>query len=214
MVPNDSQVRKVEDLADVGIEVNLRTGSHYCNLRQLEEYVPYEKIKLLHGGAPHNRLLSLMEGRANAVSLISPYTEVATELGFRNVFETGMVDVLAFIARSDMAESDVSAFLGSINEAIKRVNADPAKYKPLYMKIMYETFSGYPTEQKAKVTAATKIIQDRLEVVRWGELKPYEKETFSTINRWMASHNLLERPITYEQLVNNVPLEKALAARQ
>src|SRR5437867_6026192 len=82
-VPPDSKIRQVTDLADKEILVNLRTGSHYCNLRQLEEHVPYERIRLVHGGAPHNRLLALMEGRCTAASLISPYTEVAEELGDR-----------------------------------------------------------------------------------------------------------------------------------
>jgi len=211
-VQADSVTRNVEDLADVEIQVNLRTGSHYCNLRQLEEHIHYDRIRLVHGGAPHNRLLSLMTGDAKAVSLISPYTQVADELGFRKVFETDMVDVLAFIVRSDMPEADTGAFLDSINEAIRRVNANPAKYKPLYLKILAQTFEGYPQPQKSMVEAAAKKAESRIDVVRWTALKPYAEETFSTINRWMSSHNLLEHPITYEQLVNNAPLEKVLAS--
>src|SRR5207249_9928985 len=81
-------------------------------------------------------------------------------------------------------------------------------YKPLYLKILLETFGGYPRQLKRKATEATRRIEDSIQVVQWGEMKPYSKETFSTIQGWMTSHSLLERPITYEQLVNNRPLER------
>ncbi|HEV2226180.1 MAG TPA: hypothetical protein VGR56_05170 [Nitrososphaerales archaeon] len=212
MVPPDSRVKEVTDLADVEILVNLRTGSHYCNLRQLEDEVPYEHIRLVHGGAPQNRLLALMDGSAQAAALISPYTEVAAKLGFREVFKTSMVDVLAYVARSDLPESEVSSFLTAVEEAVNRIRADPARYKPQYMKVLKETLSGYPDEYKAKALAAAGAVEASVNTVQWGPLKPYAKETFSTIETWMESHSLLEKPITYDQLVNNKPLEEALGA--
>ena len=208
LVPPDSEIKGVADLADKEILVNLRTGSHYCNLRQLVEHIPYERIRLVHGGAPHNRLLALMRGRCTAASLISPYTELAEELGFRNVFQTNMVDVLAYIARSNLSENEVAAFLRAVEKAIDSIENDPTKYKPLYMKILLETFGGYPNQLKKKATEAARRIEESIQVVRWGKMKPYSKETFSTIQGWMTSHSLLERQITYEQLVNNRPLER------
>lgn len=211
MVPQRSSIAKVDDLADVEIQVNLRTGSHYCNLQQLEQHIPFDKIRLVHGGAPHNRLLSLLEGKAQAVALISPYTEVAQELGFRKVFQTSMVDVLAYIARSDLSQSEISKFLEGVEEAIRRVNANPAKYKPLYMRILRETFADYPEPTKSRVLAATAKVESMVKTVQWGELKPYAKETFSQIEGWMTAHSLLEKPVSYEQLVDNSPLQDALA---
>jgi len=82
------------------------------------------------------------------------------------------------------------------------------KYKTLYLKILLETFGGYPKQPMKKASEATRRIEDSIQVVQWGEMKPYSKETFSTIQGWMTSHSLLERPITYEQLVNNRPLER------
>jgi len=151
-----------------------------------------------------------MNGKAQAAALISPYTEVAEELGFKKVFQTKMVDVLAYIARSDLSESEISAFLRGVEEAIAWVKRNPAKYKPLYVRILRETLSGYPPQLRDKALRAAKRVEGRIGVVHWGELKPYSKETFSVIERWMTSHSLLERPITYEQLVNNAPLERVL----
>ncbi len=212
MVPPRSGIRKVTDLADVEILVNLRTGSHYCNLRQLEEHVPFERIRLVHGGAPHTRLLALLNGTARAAALISPYTELAEELGFRKAFQTKMVDVLAYIARSDLSESEISVFLQGVEGAIKHVKQNPKKYKPLYMRILRETIEGYPAGLREKALNAVNRTEERIKVVEWGELKPYAKETFSVIEKWMTSHSLLERPVTYEQLVNNAPLERVLTA--
>lgn len=210
-VPEDSPVAKVDDLADVDILVNAKTGSHYCNLRQLEERIPYEKIRLKHGGAPQNRLLSLLTGEAQAASLISPYTEVAEELGFRKVFETGMVDVLAYIARTDLPEAEVQRFLLAIERAVGEVQLNPTRFKPFYLQILRQTFDGYPAGLHKRTLSATKSAQARINVVQWGDLKPYSEETFSTIKGWMTSHSLLESKVTYGQLVNNAPLEHLLS---
>jgi NitT/TauT family transport system substrate-binding protein len=211
-VPRSSGINKVEDLADVDILVNAKTGSHYCNLRQLEERVPFEKIRLKHGGAPQNRLLSLMTGDAMAASLISPYTEVAEELGFRKVFETNMVDVLAYIAKSSLTEEQIGKFLHALDKAIIEVKSSPAKFKPFYLDILRQTFEGYPATISENVAQAVKAAEGRINVVEWGELKPYSEGTFSTIKGWMTSHSLLESNVTYGQLVNNEPLEHLLSS--
>ncbi len=210
-VPEDSGITKVQDLADVDILVNAKTGSHYCNLRQLEEKIPFEKIRLKHGGAPQNRLLFLLTGEAKAASLISPYTEVAEELGFRKVFETGMVDVLAYIARADLSEDEIQRFLLAIDRAIGEVQLNPARFKAFYLQILRQTFGGYPAGQLKKTLKATQSAEPRISVVQWGDLKPYSEGTFNTIKGWMTSHSLLESNITYGQLVNSAPLERMLS---
>ena len=209
-VKKDSKIRNVEGLRNVEVLVNLKTGSHYCNLRQLEEVIPYEDIRLVHGGAPHTRLLSLMKGEAEAAALISPYSEIATELGFKKVFETNTVDVLAFIARTELSEKQTTVLLRVLNEAIRMVKKDPEKFRPLYLKVLRETLKGYPPKYRAQALAATKKLQKQLPVVQWSELAPYAKETFDTIEKWMTSHSLLESAISYDSIVNNQPLNKLI----
>jgi len=210
-VPKDSKVKEVEDLAGVDVIVNAKTGSHYCNLRQLEEHIPFEEIKLKHGGAPQKRMLSLMQGEAPAAALISPYSEVAEELGFRKVFETGMVDVLAYIAKTQLPEDQIRIFLKALGAAIGEVKKDPAEFKPFYMEILRQTLQGYPQPLLDQVSRATEAAEKRISPVVWGDLKPYSEDTFSTIKGWMTSHSLLEGSISYGQLVNNRPLENLLS---
>ena len=210
-VTEGSGIRKVEDLADVDILVNAKTGSHYCNLNQLEAKIPYDRISLKHGGAPQNRLLSLMTGKAKAAALISPYTEVAEELGFRKVFETGMVDVLAYIAKASLPEAQIQRFLHAIDQAIGEVQLNPSRFKEFYIQILRKTLDGYPPALHTRAIKAVKTAEPRIEAVRWGSLKPYSEGTFSTIKGWMTSHSLLESEVSYSQLVNNTPLEHLLS---
>ena len=210
-VTEGSGISRVEDLADVEILVNAKTGSHYCNLSQLEARIPFEKIRLKHGGAPQNRLLSLMTGKAKAAALISPYTEVAEELGFKKVFETGMVDVLAYIAKTSLPEAEIQRFLHAIDQAIGEVQLNPSRFKEFYLGILRETLEGYPSGQHELALRAVKAAEGRISVVQWGDLKPYSEGTFSTIKGWMTSHSLLESEVTYGQLVNNAPLEHLLS---
>lgn len=210
-VKKGSKIRNVEGLRNVEVLVNLKTGSHYCNLRQLEEVIPYEDIRLVHGGAPHTRLLSLMRGECEAVALISPYSEIATDLGFRKVFETNTVDVLAFIAKTELSEVQTTSLLSALNEAIRRVKKDPEKYRNLYLKVLRETLRGFPIAQRTEASNSVKKLDKQLPVVQWSELKPYAKETFDTIEKWMTSHSLLESDISYESIVNNNPLNKLIS---
>lgn len=205
-VRRGSKIRSVEGLRNVEVLVNLKTGSHYCNLRQLEEVIPYQDIKLVHGGAPHTRLLALMEGKCEAAALISPYSEIATDLGLRKVFETNTVDVLAFIAKTELSEDQTTALLRALNEAIRSVKKDPEKYRPLYLKVLRETLKAYPSSKRTEAMKSVKKLEKQLPVVQWSELKPYAKETFDTIEKWMTSHSLLESTVSYESLVNNEPL--------
>lgn len=211
-VKKDSKIRDVEGLRNVEVLVNLKTGSHYCNLRQLEEVIPYQDIKLVHGGAPHTRLLALMEGKAEAAALISPYSEIATDIGLHKVFETNTVDVLAFIAKTELTEGLTTALLRVLNEAIRRVKKNPEKYRPLYLKVLRETLRGYPVKYKTAALKSVRKLEKQLPVVQWSELKPYAKETFDTIEKWMTSHSLLESDVSYDSLVNNQPIRNLISA--
>ncbi len=153
-----------------------------------------------------------MKGGCEAAALISPYSEIATELGFRKVFETNTVDVLAFIAKTELTEKQTTSLLRVLNEAIRNVKKDPEKYRPLYLKVLKETLEDYPRPQKTEALKAVKKLENLVPVVQWGELKPYAKETFDTIEKWMTSHSLLESDISYESLVNNRPLNKMISA--
>lgn len=201
-------IKTASDLAEIPIAVNMRTGSHYCVLSDLERVLPYENIKVVHGAEPQSRLRGLIDGKFQAVALISPYTELAVKLGFVKVAETKTVDVLAFVARDDIPMEVLSRYLASLNEAAKRLNSDPEKYRGLYVRTFRETFLGYPARLGSKINRMIDGISPTIPITTWGELTEYPKKSFDSLSIWMSKHNLLQSQVEYEDLVLHQPLEK------
>lgn len=201
-------IKSITDLASTPIAVNMLTGSHYCILRDLESFLPYSMIKLIHGGEPQVRLMGLLEGRFQAVALISPYTEIAVNLGYVKVSETKTVDVLAFVARDDVPIEYLSLYLEALNEAARRLNANPEKYRNLYVQTLKETFSNYPSKLRMRVLSAVEKISSTIPITTWGELVKYPKGIFNSLSTWMKKHNLLSSRISYEDAVLEEPLQK------
>ncbi len=200
-------IKTAKDLEEVPIAVNMKTGSHYCVLSDLERVLPYERIKVVHGAEPQSRLRGLIDGRFQAVAMISPYTEVAVSLGFMKVAETKTVDVLAFVARDDIPTETLSKYLASLNEAARRLTASPEKYRDLYVRIFRETFLGYPERLRSKINKMIDKIAPTVPITTWGELTQYPRESFDSLSIWMSKHNLLQTKIQYENIVLPQPIE-------
>lgn len=203
-------VKTARDLADIPIAVNMRTGSHYCVLSDLERVLPYEKIKVIHAGEPQVRLKGLLERRFQAVALISPYTEIAVKLGYMKVAETRTVDVLAFISRDDIESETLTKYLDSLNEAARRLSKNPEVYRPLYLKTLEETFSPFPARMRANQYKVIEEIGPSLPITFWSELEPYPKESYESLSLWMDKHKLLESAVQYEEIVLDKPLASVL----
>jgi NitT/TauT family transport system substrate-binding protein len=201
-------IKTAADLVDTPIAVNMRTGSHYCVLSDLERVLPYDTIKVVHGGEPQSRLKGLLEGKFQAVALISPYTELAVKLGYIKVAETKTVDVLAFVARDDIPMRDLSLYLASLNEAASRLNSNPERYRDLYIRTLKETFSGYPARLKSRVLSVVNKISSEIPITTWGELTEYPRQSFDSLSLWMNKHNLLQSKVSYEDVVLEGPLQK------
>src|SRR5579862_6092185 len=201
-------LNSARDLADIPIAVNMRTGSHYCVLTDLERVLPYEKIKVIHAGEPQVRLRGLLDGKYQAVALISPYTELATNLGYMKVAETRTVDVLAFISRDSIEKGIMTKYLSSLNEAAAKLSSDPEKYRSLYLKTLVETFQSFPVRTKRKLVQVVEEFGQSFPITRWSQLEQYPKASFENLSSWMDKHKLLESSVQYEEMVLSEPLTK------
>ena len=202
-------IKTAKDLAEIPIAVNMKTGSHYCVLSDLERALPYESIKVVHGGEPQSRLKGLVDGKFQAAALISPYTELAIKLGYPKVAETKTVDVLAFVARDDIPMDVMVKYLDSLNDASKQLVANPEKYRDLYIRTFRDTFAGYPEELKARINKIIDQIGSTVPITTWGELVSYPKESFDQLSTWMSKHNLLQSKVDYEKIILPQPLAQA-----
>jgi NitT/TauT family transport system substrate-binding protein len=201
-------IKTAADLAEIPIAVNMKTGSHYCVLSDLERVLPFSKIKVVHGAEPQSRLRGLLEGKFQAIALISPYTELAVQLGFVKVAETKTVDVLAFVARDDIPMEVLTRYLACLDEAAKRLKSKTESFRDLYVKTFRETFLGYPDDRRIRINKLIDRIAPTIPITTWGELTEYPKESFNSLSTWMTKHNLLESAVTYDSMVLNQPLEK------
>ena len=87
-VPQDSPVKRPEDLAGVPIAVGYQSGSHYSTIQALEQYMPADKINLTFAdGMLFHRLDQLIDGKAQASTLFSGPYYFAEQLGFRKVID-------------------------------------------------------------------------------------------------------------------------------
>ena len=201
-------IKTAADLADIPIAVNMKTGSHYCVLSDLERVLPFSKIKVVHGAEPSSRLRGLLEGKFQAIALISPYTELAVQLGFVKVAETKTVDVLAFVARDDLSGDLLTRYLACLDEAARKLKANPENYRSLYVRTFRETFLGFPAEWKTRINKMIDKLAPTIPITTWGELTEYPRESFNSLSTWMSKHNLLQANVQYENLVLSQPLEK------
>lgn len=201
-------IKTAADLSDIPIAVNMKTGSHYCILSDLERTLPFSKIKVIHGAEPHNRLKGLLEGRFQAAALISPYTELAVQLGFVKVAETKTVDVLAFVARDDIPMPVLTRYLAALDEAAKMMKASPERFRGLYVRTLRETFMGFPDDWRTRINKLIDKMAPTIPITTWGELTEYPRESFNSLSTWMSKHNLLEADVSYDSMVMSQPLEK------
>jgi NitT/TauT family transport system substrate-binding protein len=87
LVPQDSPVRRPEDLAGAAVGVGYNSGSHFATLQALEAVPPPDQIKLTFQGPPNERLDALLERQVPAGAMWGVPLYIAEALGFRKVLD-------------------------------------------------------------------------------------------------------------------------------
>ncbi len=126
----DSKIRRPEDLKDVPISVGMRAGSHFNVPFRLEKYLPLEHIKTVNTGGFGARLRALLDGEVEAASLLPPQIAMAEQLGLRKIMEDTF-HTLWWVPESFNSDM-VTRYLRALDRAEKAMDADLAKYLPLW----------------------------------------------------------------------------------
>jgi NitT/TauT family transport system substrate-binding protein len=126
----DSSIRKPEDLKDVPVSVGLRAGSHFNVPYRLEKYLPLASIKTVNTGGFGARLKALLDGEVEAASLLPPQIAMADQLGLRCVI-ADTFKTLWWVPDAASAQT-VRAYLNALERAEKAMDANLAKYLPLW----------------------------------------------------------------------------------
>ena len=192
VVRPDSQVFTGQQLAGKTVGVPFYFGTHYLALHLLEGFMPRQDIKLCrtsNGSRP--RFDAMMHGEIEATTLTEPYVTLAEKKGCRTICE-------AFYHGTEVASDRVDAetygaFNRAVREAVKRINADKAKY------LSY--FIDYHAKKDAEIAALTP--QDlRASRIVLCDPAPIPLDEMQRTYDWLKSWGMLEQTATPLALVN------------
>jgi len=177
-VPQDSSIKRPEDLAGVPIAVGYQSGSHYSTIQALEQYMPADKINLSYAdGMLFHRLDQLIEGKAQASALFSGPYYFAEQLGFRKVVDCTFM--MATMLTGDPDMEDVQKFFRALRRAQADIDLRPELYTKHYKKEFPKRF------------------HDKMDTRRWGPgerivFEPYSREIFDDSRAWIAEHGIFD----------------------
>ena len=137
----DSNIREPKDLKDVPISVGMRAGSHFNVPYRLEKYLPLANIKTVNTGGFGARLKALLDGEVEAASLLPPQIAMAEQLGLRKVMEDTF-HTLWWVPEGFDPEH-TKAYLRALDRAEKAMDANLAKYLPLWKLAVPAEFETY-----------------------------------------------------------------------
>lgn len=192
VVRPDSKVFTAQQLAGKTVGVPFYFGTHYLALHLLEGFMPREDIKLCRtSNGSRQRFDAMMRGEIEATTLTEPYVTLAEKKGCRTICE-------AFYHGTEVASDRVDAetygaFNRAVREAVKRINADKAKY------LSY--FIDYHAKKDAEIAALTP--QDlRASRIVVCDPAPIPLDEMQRTYDWLKSWGMLEQTATPLALVN------------
>ena len=97
---------------------------------RLEKFLPLEHIKTVNTGGFGARLKALLDGEVEAASLLPPQIAMAEQLGLRKIIEDTF-HTLWWVPDGSPPEV-VTGYLRALDRAEKAMDADLAKYLPLW----------------------------------------------------------------------------------
>ena len=192
VVRPDSKVFTGQQLAGKTVGVPFYFGTHYLALHLLEGFMPREDIKLCRtSNGSRQRFDAMMRGEIEATTLTEPYVTLAEKMGCRTICE-------AFYHGTEVASDRVDAetygaFNRAVREAVKRINADKAKY------LSY--FIDYHAKKDADIAKLTP--QDlRASRIVVCDPAPIPLDEMQRTYEWLKSWGMLEQTATPLALVN------------
>ena len=192
VVRPDSAVFTAQQLAGKTVGVPFYFGTHYLALHLLEGFMPREDIKLCRtSNGSRQRFDAMMRGEIEATTLTEPYVTLAEKQGCRTICE-------AFYHGTEVASDRVDAetygaFNRAVREAVKRINADKAKY--------LHYFIDYHAKKDADIGRLTP--QDlRASRVVVCDPAPIPLDEMQRTYDWLKNWGMLEQTATPLALVN------------
>jgi hypothetical protein len=180
----DSPIRQPADLRNVPIAVGMRAGSHFNVPYRLEKYLPLDAIKTVNTGGFGARLKALLDGEVAAASLLPPQIAMAEQLGLRKIIEDTFKTV--WWVPENAARPVVHGYMRALSRAEAALDADLAKYLPLWRLAVPPEFENYHAWDFARFGRGERFVNQEL---------PREEfdAVFAQVERWGLDQYLKER---------------------
>ena len=180
VVPPESEIRRVEDLAGVEVGVGFHSGSHFTTLQALEAVLPKEAINLSFEGSPATRLDSVLDRSIPAATVFGVQLYIAEAMGFRKVLDTSFM--IAFLANTfDADPADIEKYFNGLKRAQMEIDLHAERYKHYHLKSVPEKY------------------QDKVDVRQFGPgerivFLPYTGDTYETTQEWIQERRIFGEP--------------------
>ena len=171
----DEALQTPRDLADVPVEVQELTGSHYCTLQMLESAVGPEHVKISRGGLPQARWAALRSGAVRVATIMEPFISLGLKEGAHVIaasFYRG-----GEVISADLTAEQRKAYYDAENTAVDRINAD---------------FYKYAHHVAAQARGALQPQELLRAFVRYKHVDYYDLELFTRTYDWMKAHGLTD----------------------
>jgi NitT/TauT family transport system substrate-binding protein len=182
VVPPESPVHRLEDLAGVPVGVGYHSGSHFATVQALEAALAPDEIKLTFQGPPNERLDALLQREVPAATTWGVPLYIAEAFGFRKVVDaTFMIGFL--VTGSEASKADVDRYLAALRRAQIEIDLRPEQYKHYHLRAVPEKY------------------RERVDVRAFGTgerivFLPYTREVFAATRQWTEAHNLFSGAAT------------------
>ncbi|MGN6572968.1 MAG: ABC transporter substrate-binding protein [Pseudolabrys sp.] len=180
----DSKIQKPEDLKDVPVSVGMRAGSHFNVPYRLEKYLPLEHIKVVNTGGFGARLKALLDGEVEAASLLPPQIAMAEQLGLRAIIRDTFKTLWWVPGNTD--PEVVTGYLRALDRAEKAMDADPAKYMPLWKMAVPAEFENAHAWDFSKFGRGERFVYKTLPQAEFDD-------TLDQVKRWGLDDFLKDR---------------------
>ena len=198
MVRPDSAVHTTQQLANKAVGVPFYAGTHYLALHLLSGFLPREAIRIVPApSGSRSRFNAMIKGEVEAVTLTEPYLSLAEKQGCRVICS-------AFYHGTEVASSKVdaetyAAFNRAVRAAVKRINADKAKYLQYFIEY-------HKADPEIAAMTTSDLRAGRIMVC---DPAPIPADELKRTYDWIKSWGMLERTENETDLINLIVQSQA-----
>jgi NitT/TauT family transport system substrate-binding protein len=182
--PN-SKIAKLEDLEGRKVAISSNTIIEYVTDRMLGD-VKVEKVEIK---SIPLRLQTLLEGKIDAATLPEPLASLAVMKGARKIISDAdlpeSISHTVIVFKGEVLSDDVRKFLAAYDEAVEKINSDPASYRKRFIEI-------------ARVPEP---LVESYKMPKYPKSQDFSKEFYEGYLLWAMEKKLIEKSVPYEEAV-------------